>query len=94
MQHCFGRPSPDEFGRSATWTSDPQRNARTALENWVEKGTVPDVIIASKTKGAAPMTVGTVVMTRPLCPYPQQAHYSGSGDPNRAENFACGTAKK
>jgi len=29
----------------------------------------------------------------PLCPYPQQAHYKGSGDPNRAENFACATAK-
>jgi hypothetical protein len=33
-------------------------------------------------------------MTRPLCPYPQQAHYKGSGDPNRYENFACVTAKK
>jgi hypothetical protein len=33
-------------------------------------------------------------MTRPLCPYPQQAHYKGSGDPNRDENFACATAKK
>ena len=60
----------------------------------MEKGAAPDVIIASKTKGAAPMTVGSVVMTRPLCPYPQQAHYKGSGDRNRAENFVCAIPKK
>jgi feruloyl esterase len=96
MQHCFGGPGADEFGGagSFTWASDPQRNARTALENWVEKGTAPGVIIASKIEGAAPTTVGSVVMTRPLCPYPQQAHYKGSGDPNRYENFTCATAKK
>jgi feruloyl esterase len=94
MQHCGGGPGADEFGQSGTWTSDPQRNARTALENWVEKGTAPGVIIASKTKGATPGTVGSVVMTRPLCPYPEQPHYKGSGDPTRDENFACATAKK
>jgi len=25
---------------------------------------------------------------------PQQVHYKGNGDPNRAENFVCATAKK
>jgi hypothetical protein len=96
MQHCFAGPGADEFGQSpaAPGTSDPQRNARTALENWVEKGTAPGVIIASKIEGAAPASVESVIMTRPLCPYPQQAHYKGSGDPNRAENFACAMAKK
>jgi hypothetical protein len=39
MQHCLGGPGADEFGQDFTWISDPQRNARTALENWVEKGT-------------------------------------------------------
>ena len=96
MQHCFAGPGADMFGQSPATpgTSDPQRNAQTALENWVEKGTAPSVIIASKIEGAAPATVESVIMTRPLCPYPQQAHYKGSGDPNRAENFACATAKK
>ena len=96
MQHCFAGPGADSFGQSPATpgTSDPQRNVRTALENWVEKGTAPGVIIASKIEGAAPATVESVIMTRPLCPYPQQAHYKGSGDPNRAENFACATAKK
>jgi feruloyl esterase len=101
MQHCFAGPGADLFGQSLdtpdtpdAWTSGSPRNAQTALENWVEKGTAPSVIIASKTKDAAPATVGPVVMTRPLCPYPQAAQYKGSGDPNRAENFACATPKK
>ena len=72
----------------------PDGHAQTALENWVEKGTAPGVIIASKTKDAAPTTVGSVVMTRLLCPYPQAAQYQGSGDPNRAENFVCAAPKK
>jgi hypothetical protein len=27
--------------------------------------------------------------TRPLCPYPQQARYNGSGATNDANNFSC-----
>ena len=27
--------------------------------------------------------------SRPLCPYPQYAHYNGSGDPESAANFSC-----
>jgi len=27
--------------------------------------------------------------TRPLCPYPQFAHYKGTGDINLAANFEC-----
>lgn len=49
---------------------------------WVEQGVAPDALIASRT------TNGTE-MTRPLCPYPQVAHYKGSGDPNLAANFTC-----
>ena len=94
MQHCVAGPGADEFGQgTGSWTSGPDRNAQNALETWVEKGAAPDVIIASKTNGAALMTSESVIMTRPLCPYPQQAHYKGSGDPNRAENFSCATAK-
>ena len=92
MQHCGGGPGPDAFGQSAAWNPDPKLNARSALENWVEKGTAPGIIIASKVSGADP--AGPVTMTRPLCPYPQAAQYKGSGDPNRAENFACAASKK
>jgi hypothetical protein len=27
--------------------------------------------------------------TRPLCPYPQTAHYKGSGSTDDAANFVC-----
>jgi len=30
-----------------------------------------------------------VVRTRPLCPYPQVARYSGQGSIDDAKNFAC-----
>ena len=93
MQHCAGGPGADVFGQSGTWASDPQRNARTALENWVEKGTAPGVIIATKTAEHAPGAVGNAVMTRPLCPYPRAAKYAGSGDANRAESFGCAAVK-
>ena len=94
MQHCTGGPGADMLGQSVTWVEDPQRNARTALELWVEKGTPPGTILASKTKQAAPGETGTTVMTRPLCPYPQSADYKGSGDPANAENFSCRQPKK
>jgi feruloyl esterase len=35
-----------------------------------------------------------VKMTRPLCPYPEEAKYKGKGDPNQAASFACVTAGK
>jgi hypothetical protein len=84
----------DVFGQSGTWAADPQKNARTALETWVEKGTAPGTIIATKTAGQGPGATGDAVMTRPLCPYPQTAQYKGSGDTNRAENFVCAVPKK
>jgi len=58
-------------------------DAMDALEAWVEHGQPPDRIIASHS------TNGVVDRTRPLCPYPQTAVYSGSGDIDAAANFAC-----
>ncbi len=55
----------------------------TALERWVEAGAAPDRIIASRSVG------GSVQMTRPLCPYPQIATYTGSGNTNDAASFVC-----
>lgn len=94
MQHCSGGAGADVLGQSGTWPADAQKNARTALETWVEKGTAPGVIIATKTESGAPGATGDAVMTRPLCPYPQAARYKGSGDANRAENFVCAAEKK
>ena len=54
-----------------------------ALVDWVENGKVPAQILAQQ-------TVGGVVRTRPLCPYPQTAIYNGSGSTDDAANFHCG----
>jgi feruloyl esterase len=54
------------------------------LEQWVEQGKAPDAIVASHS------TAGQVDRTRPLCPYPQIAHYKGSGSIDEAANFTCG----
>ena len=91
MGHCSSGPGPNSFGQSGPGSADsPQASIFSALEHWVEKGTVPDQIIAKKyvddnsSKG--------VVMSRPLCPYPQVARYKGSGDTNDASSFTCTVA--
>jgi feruloyl esterase len=84
--HCGGGAGPNQFGQ-AGGTGDADHDMVVALEQWVEKGTAPTRIVATKyisddkTKGVA--------MTRPLCPFPQVAKYQGSGDVADAANFAC-----
>ena len=59
------------------------------LVEWVEHGRAPDAIIASHS------TNGSVDNERPLCPYPDQAVYTGplGGENNSenwvAQNFSC-----
>lgn len=60
-----------------------QVNWMAALERWRESGTAPNRIDASH------VTNNRVDMTRPLCPYPQVAHYTGVGSTNDAANFVC-----
>jgi len=60
---------------------------QTALEQWVEHGIVPGAVIATHS------TNGVVDRTRPLCPYPQVAVFSGKGDSNDAANFTCGNSR-
>jgi hypothetical protein len=59
-------------------------DAFSPMVNWVENGVAPARIV-----GSAPATTPWPGRTRPLCPYPQYAHYKGSGDINMAENFLC-----
>lgn len=92
MQHCALGPGPDSFGATVTrGQSDPQHDMSLALERWVEEGIAPDQIIASKRQGVDPKSAP--VRTRPLCPYPQVAHYKGSGSTDDAANFACANDK-
>ena len=59
-----------------------------ALEHWVETGKAPEVMIASH------LANGAVDRTRPLCPYPQVAQYTGNGSTDDAKNFVCREVSK
>ncbi|HZQ96965.1 MAG TPA: tannase/feruloyl esterase family alpha/beta hydrolase [Candidatus Sulfotelmatobacter sp.] len=92
VQHCAGGPGPDSYGQVGDLTfTDPKGSLAAALEAWVEKGSVPSAITASK---FGDEDRGHATMTRPLCPYPQVAKFKGSGDTNDAANFSCEGEKK
>jgi len=65
-----------------------QFDALGTLVDWVEKGSAPDRIVAKA--GAGTPWAGR---TRPLCPYPETAHYKGSGSLEDAANFVCRITK-
>jgi feruloyl esterase len=69
MHHCAGGPGLTQF------------DAMTLLEDWVEKGQAPDVLMASRSVN------GAIERTRPIYPYPVLARYSGSGDPKAVSSF-------
>ena len=71
MGHCRGGVGPD------------QANFLGALEAWVENGTTPERITASRIRE------GRVDMTRPLCAYPEVASWDGKGDSNDAASYSC-----
>lgn len=67
-EHCGGGPGlnrPDTL---------------TALEQWVEQGQAPAMVVATHDAGP---------VTRPLCPFPAQANYSGTGDVNDPKAYRC-----
>jgi Tannase and feruloyl esterase len=55
----------------------------SAVVDWVEKGKAPESIVASR------IVNSKVVRSRPLCPYPQVAKYSGQGSIDESSNFHC-----
>jgi hypothetical protein len=71
MGHCSGGAATDQF------------DLLTPLVNWVENGTPPGPINATGVN-FTPATYqvsfvqGPATRTRPLCPYPQQARFTGS----------------
>jgi feruloyl esterase len=92
VQHCGGGPGADSFGQaSSPRASDPQHSLLLALEQWVEGGAAPSMIVASQYGGppASADASAEVKMTRPLCPYPQAAAYKGTGDARNAASFTC-----
>ena len=88
MQHCGGGPGPSNFGQASVAQGDAQHDISAALERWVETGTPPAEIIATKFKIGTNPASG-VARTRPLCPYPEVAHWKGTGSTDDAANFVC-----
>ncbi len=88
MSHCGGGEGPNVFGNGvAVPNADASDDVVMAMDQWVERGTAPSKIIATRYIGNNPAK--GVQYTRPLCPYPQDAQYNGSGDPNQAGSFRC-----
>ena len=58
-----------------------------AIDRWAEQGVAPEKLIATKFKNDDPAQ--GIVRTRPLCPYPQVARWTGSGSIDDAANFVC-----
>ena len=80
MYHCGnGGPRPHTFA------------ALAALVSWVENGTVPETILATKYINDTPPAVQ---MTRPLCVFPKVAKDKGSGSTDDAANFTCVTDER
>ena len=73
MGHCGGGVGPD------------RADFLIAMEDWREKGQAPALIVATRTANEH----GRTQMTRPLCPYPQLAKYTGAGSTDDAKNFVC-----
>jgi len=88
--HCGTGIGPDDIGaeNQTPVSTDPEHDAVTALLNWVEDGIAPDKFIATKFNAVDVPSSG-IQMQRPICPYPAQAVYDGSGDTNDASNFYC-----
>jgi hypothetical protein len=69
MNHCVGGPGASDI------------DYLTSLENWVEKGEAPKVLVGKHIED------GQTKFTRPIFEYPNVARYSGKGDVNDAANW-------
>jgi hypothetical protein len=81
MQHCGGGIATDRF------------DAFSALVDWVEHDKAPDRIPAAVNPANPALDDLTPAVsparTRPLCPYPAYARYTGTGSIDDAANFEC-----
>jgi feruloyl esterase len=86
--HCGGSTGPNSVGGGMPEPPKAYRDAEhhvvSAVIKWVEEGVAPEKIVATKFDAA-----GNPTRSRPVCPYPAEAVYSGSGDVNDAASFSC-----
>jgi feruloyl esterase len=72
-------------GGLSAWPANT--DAFRAMVDWVENGIEPGAIIGSRNANVDPNYPDP--RTRPNCPYPEVARYSGSGSIDDAANFMC-----
>ena len=82
MDHCAGGEGPSEF------------DTLGVIDAWASTGIAPERIIATRPVQAAsfpgaPPAPPRAPMARPLCPWPAQAVFGGSGDANTPEGWSC-----
>lgn len=80
MAHCGGGTGPSSIDMLG------------ALDKWVEKGTAPERLIATKYEDDKLAFAGLAtkpIQTRPACAWPKTPHYKGSGATTEAESFVC-----
>ncbi len=89
MAHCAEGEGAVNFSTatrdSTPPVSDATHDMAAALQEWVEKGTPPQALIATK---YAEGDAHKIAFQRPLCVFPGVAKYRG-GPTDRAESFAC-----
>ena len=87
--HCGTGPGPDNIGSEGyvPVSFDPDHDAVTALQAWVEHGRAPEKLVASRLESSG--DARTVSVQRPVCSYPAQASWDGFGDVNKASSFTC-----
>jgi feruloyl esterase len=94
--HCGGGDGANSFN-SAVFrgiqppSSDPEHDIFAALAHWVENGSAPAQVVATKYVSDDPSK--GIAFQRPLCPYPQKPWYKGTGETNDAGNFTCAVTK-
>ena len=76
MTHCSGGPAVEGFDMFAE------------LVAWVENGTEPQAVTATARASNRDLPETMAGISRPLCPAPQVARYTGS-DPASADSFTC-----
>jgi feruloyl esterase len=90
--HCGGSTGPNSVGGGMPEPPKAYRDADhhvvSAVIKWVEQGVAPEKIVATKFDAT-----GNLTRSRPVCAYPAEAVYNGSGDINDAANFSCETPK-
>ncbi|PYI17219.1 tannase and feruloyl esterase [Aspergillus violaceofuscus CBS 115571] len=103
MEHCYSTPDimdapwyiagADQAAMINTGTysvpgyRDAKHDIILAMMAWVENGTAPDSIIATKWKNDT--TATEVLRQRPVCHYPYQAQYNGTGNPDEPTSWSC-----